>query len=57
MLVMLLTSPALAADAKDEAIDNALVAALKAATKGPKEITLLDQGTLTLPKNFIFIPR
>jgi uncharacterized membrane-anchored protein len=57
LLVMLLTSPALAANAKDDAIDNALIAALKAATKGPKEITLLDQATLTLPKDFIYIPR
>lgn len=57
MIAMLLTSSALAASPKDEAIDKALIAALKAATKGPKEIPLLDEATIQIPKDFIFIPR
>jgi len=64
MLALCFTATALAAaetapntNSQDQAIDKALIASLDAATAGPAVIELLDEATITLPKDFIFIPR
>lgn len=54
---ILFSTPALAqVRPQDELLDKTLIAALDAATPGPAEVKLLDQGVIKLPKNFIFVP-
>lgn len=58
LLVSALFSSALLAETSEQnaAIDKALEAALKQATNGPATVKLLDQATIKLSKQIIFVP-
>lgn len=58
LLVTTLFSSALLAETSEQnaAIDKALAAALKQATTGPGTVKLLDQATIKLPSEIIFVP-
>lgn len=58
ILVTAFFSPNLFAETSEQnaAIDKALIAALSQATNGPATVKLLDQATIKLSKDIIFVP-
>lgn len=58
LLVTALFSPILMAETSEQnaAIDKALIAALNQSTNGPATVKLLDQATIKLTKDIIFVP-
>ena len=49
-------APAPSAEARQQELTAAIQAAVKAGTRGPADVPLLDQATLHLPEDMLFVP-